>query len=613
MAQRSPKRPSSFFDKGHLPLWAVLGVSTLLRIILLLQWNSTPYADGIWSDASIYLQWARSIVTSGDWIGTQPFLMTPLYPYLLAVVMSVTGEDLFVIRILQHAAGLAAIVFLYRSADLLWNRRAAFFTALIAGVYGPLLFFPNLLLVETVKILFLTGALFAVLKARSTSSLRWWGVAGLFLGGAILCRPTDALVLSGVVIWIFTFSGIGGPRWKPAVIVTAAAILVILPVTIRNIVVTHEPTLITTNAGLNFYLGNNPKAVGIYYNVDGLDLANDPDGRIYLETSTGRSFTPSEASSMWMQRSREYIATEPVSFAGLMARKALLFFHASEIGQLGYNYQFIGTRYVPVLRFLPPFLFLFPLALAGAVLLRRRWKDDSLVTLFFAAEFLSVILFFVTDRYRLSAIPFMLLFAGAGIDTAWNLWSTGKKKELSVAGIAALAAFLLATVVNVPLAQDDAMEHEYLGMYHMDRKQYEPAIREFRSAVAVKETFSAHNNLGNVLAAIGNIPAAMREYQRAMEINPKQAISAFSMGTAWVRTQQFDSAVVCFTRAKRINPYFAPAYLNGGLAFWFLGKYGEAEKELTRYLELERDQSKTVSVRQDLARLRQIIADEGKK
>ena len=84
----------------------------------------------------------------------------------------------------------------------------------------------------------------------------------------------------------------------------------------------------------------------------------------------------------------------------------------------------------------------------------------------------------------------------------------------------------------------------------------------------------------------------------------------FSMGTAYVRVQQFDSALVCFEKAKRINPRFAPAYLNAGLSYWYKGRYREALTELELYISMETDKEKTASVRLDIENLKQIIASE---
>lgn len=614
MKKQKKASPQSFFDDRNRTILLIAAVSIIIRIIILTEWNSSVFNFAVWSDASTYNQWARKIVTTGDWIGTQPFLMTPLYPYLLAVIYSITGESLTVVRLLQHAVGIGTIILLYLSAEKLFNRRTAFFTASITALYGPLLLFANLLLVETVKVFFLTSAFYCLITAKERSDIRWWTAAGVSVGAAILCRPTDMLLLFFVLGWMFFFlGGTSAYRIRSMVIVTVSAVIVVLPVTVRNYAVSKEFIPVTSNGGLNFYLGNNAKAVGVYYNVDGLDLANDPDGRVFLEMTSGRSFTSGEASSYWMDESKRFISEHPGDFLKLFGEKLLLFFHYKEIGQLGYNYHFIAKNEVPVFGYLLTFMILFPLSMIGMVSIRTEWKKYLLPLGFLAVQIFAVVLFFVTDRFRLSSIPFFIIFAGAGIEWLIVQWNVQRKKELIIAGVTAVLAVSLTSVLNIRIDDEFSMEHEYIGLNYFNVKLYEKALFEFRQALGQNETFHVRNNIGNVYAAVGNIPAAMQEYRRAAELNPRQSISAFSMGTAYVRVQQFDTALVYFEQAKRLNPRFAPAYLNAGLAHWFKGNYPAAERNLEQYLAMETDLEKTASVRQDLMRLKEIIAGEGKK
>ncbi len=614
MIPKKKQVQQTFFEDRTRAMLVLLALSIIVRIVVLTEWNASVFNFAVWSDASTYNQWARKIITTGDWIGTQPFLMTPLYPYLLAVLYSMTGESLTAVRLLQHAVGIGTILLIYLSAEKLFNRRTAFFASFIAALYGPLLLFANLLLVETLKVFFLILSFYCVVSAKEKAGMRWWIAAGVSIGAAMLCRPTDMLLLIFVISWIVISPGITpSVKLRSSVMIAASALIIVLPVTIRNYAVSKEFIPVTSNGGLNFYLGNNAKAVGVYYNVDGLDLANDPDGRVFLEMTTGRVYTPGEASSYWMTESKKFISEYPVDFLKLFGKKLLLFFHYKEIGQLGYNYHFVAKNAVPVLGYLLTFIIVFPLSVIGIISLRKNWKKYILLFGFLAAQILSVVLFFVTDRFRLSSIPFFILFAGVGIDWLIAQWKTGLRKELMIAGVVTLLAVSLTSILNLRIDDEFSMEHEYIGLNYFDAKLYEKALFEFRQALHDKETFHVRNNIGNVYAAVGNIPAAMQEYRRGAELNPRQSISAFSMGTAFVRVQQFDTALVYFELAKKLNPKFAPAYLNAGLAYWFKADYSAAEKNLEQYMEMETDREKTVTVRQDLFRLKEIIASEKRK
>ncbi len=613
MKKETKQTSADFFENRTRLILILLALGTVLRIIVLQQWNSSLFHLAVWSDAATYNQWARSIITSGDWIDSQPFFMTPVYPYILAVIYSVTGENLIAVRIVQHLLGLATVLLLFLSGEKLFSRREAFFAAIIASLYGPLYLHANLLLVETVKVFLLTASFYCVLQARSRKDLRWWIGAGVLLGFTVLSRPSDLLVAAAVIVWIFYGAAqISQSKIRASLAVLLAVTAVIVPVTLRNYAVSQEFIPVTSNGGLNFYLGNNPKAVGVYYNVDGLDLANDPDGRVFLETMFGKEFSPGQASSYWMKEAIAFITQQPADALLLLGKKLLLFFHHREIGQLGYDYRFIAQNAVPLFSYLLTFIVLFPIAAVGMASVRTQWREHSLLYAFLIAEILSVILFFVTDRFRISAIPFFALFAGIGLDRLISSIRQRHRTALITAGAVIVGSAGLATVLNIPIKDDFSMEHEYLGMNFFDMKQYERALYEYRQAAQYKETFHLHNNVGNVYAAAGNIPKAMSEYQRGWEINPRQAISVFSMGTAYVRVQQFDSALVKFELAKRINPRFAPAYLNAGLALWYQERYDEALKNLEQYVTMEPDKGKTASVLRDIANLRLIIAEEKK-
>jgi len=70
------------------------------------------------------------------------------------------------------------------------------------------------------------------------------------------------------------------------------------------------------------------------------------------------------------------------------------------------NYLLFSTRF---LKF--PFGVLLPLALAGAWLLRSRWRRFLPLYLFIGAYSLSFIVFFVSSRYRTPMIPMVAILA----------------------------------------------------------------------------------------------------------------------------------------------------------------------------------------------------------
>lgn len=590
----------------------IVGILALaVRGIVTLDYSRTIFWSSVWMDSATYNDWAKSIVATGDWIGTQPFFMTPFYPYFLAVLYSLFGTDLFVVRFAQMLLGSGTAVLVYLIAGKMFSHRAAMIAGILAALYGPLVFFVNLLLVETVKVFFVTLALYFALTAKQTGDWKQYGYCGLSIGAAILCRPTDALMLIPLLLsFLLITSQNRTKEIKNSAFFLLGVFLLVAPVTARNYLLSGEFIPVTSNGGLNFYLGNNEKAVGVFYNPEQFNMVYDPNGSGYLEHLYGKKYSHSETSSYWMDKALNFIASDPVGFITLMGRKLVLFFHYKEIGQLGYGYDFMAHYVSDVLDYLPVFIIIIPFAVLGIAVSIRQWRTHLLLFGFLAMQILGVVLFFVTDRYRLSAIPFFLVFAGRGAERLW-LEIKNKNSRTVILGVAGMAATVLfSTVFNYRLAQDFSTEYYNIGLTYFDSKRYSEAISAYQTSLSIRESHAVYNSLGNVYAAVGNYPLAQKEYWRAFTMNPNEAVSVFSIGTLFVRQQQWDSALVYYDKALAINPRFAPARLNKGLTLYYLQQFAAAIPELEAYVDLEQDKTKTASVVRDIQNLKQLIQEE---
>jgi 4-amino-4-deoxy-L-arabinose transferase-like glycosyltransferase len=612
MKKTTPKS-NKFFENRKGLILTVVSAGLLARAVFLYLFSQTYLWIAIWSDSATYNQWARRIVVNHDWLGQDPFFMTPFYPYFLALTYSTFGFELLAVRLVQLAIGVGTVVCVFFIGERLFSRRVGFWAALIASVYGPFILYNNLLLVETLKVFFLVFTVSLLLVARERQHIGWWITSGVVLGLAILCRPTDFLVVVVVGIWIFFFM-----QWSLRLKLVRfggfvlGVVMLVAPVTVRNYLVSGELILITSNGGLNFYLGNNPQAVGVYYNVDRLDLANDPNGRVYAETLLNRTLRPSEVSSYWFSKAVDFVLGQPLAFLQLLGRKAVLFFHHKEISQLGYNYQFISTTSIPLLSYLPSFLIVGPLGILGCILARKHWRELSLLYGILFAEIIAVVSFFVTDRFRLSAIPFLILFGGHAIVVLHQRWQKKQTRKLGAAAGILTVGVLLTSVLNHNIPDEFSTEYEYVGLLYFDAKQYDNAMRAYTEALRYRNSFHIHNNIGNVYLANGNIRAALAEYDLGYSLNPQQAISHFGRGTAYVSIRDWESALEAFERAIEINPRFAPAYLNKGLTLYYMQRFPEALQYMERYTELERDRSKLATVYKDIENLKAIIRQQNK-
>ncbi len=608
VTRRTPITSTGLFAKRTVLIWIVVLSAVAARVIILVISRNTFLWNGIWSDAATYNQWAQRIVSSNDWIGNDPFFMSPFYSYFLAVIYSLFGESLLAVRLVQAGAGSAMAGLVFLVGEKMFTRQAAFMAGLLAAVYGPFLLSSTLLLVETLKVFFLVFTLWLFLVAGKKSQWWWWILPGISLGFAVLCRPTDMLILIVAAIWIMILGDTDrSGKFRRLAVFTMGMFLIIAPVTIRNYLVSGDFILITSNGGLNFYLGNNPEAVGIYYNVDRLDLANDPDGRVFLETQEGRPVSAAEASSIWLSKAMSFVADQPISFISLLGKKLLLFFHHKEISQLGYNYVFVGQYALPLIKFLPSFIIIGPFGILGCMLAWRKWRSHFLLYGFLAVEIIGVLLFFMTDRFRLSAVPFLMLFAGFAVVEVVDQIRRRDWHTFRLAVAVVVIVCLVMTVLNIRIEDEFSLEWEQVGLMHLFAKNHRAALEAFQESGKYKDSFHLHNNIGNVHAAIGEMDLALNQFRMGEALNPDQPVSAFGMGTVLASRRNWDAALEAFDRSIRINPRFAPAHLNKGLVLYYMQRFEEALVEMRAYAELEPDKSKLASVYGDIRNLERLV------
>ncbi len=254
----------------------------------------------------------------------------------------------------------------------------------------------------------------------------------------------------------------------------AGAALVLTPVWVRNGVVGGDWVLISSNGGVNFYIGNHPGS-------DGMSAV--PPGHAWEpyvaepSRAAGHLLTPSEVSRYWVVRTLRACAAEPWAALRLELRKVAAFFTRVEVpNNLEYGYV---ARSIPILRApLPAVGWLTPPALAGVVLLLGEWRrgrrEAGVAPLFLLLHLLAVVPFFVCARYRTPALPLLALLTAVALVDLPRVWRRGWRRGLPPA---------LAFGVGLLLGPGDlarAPEHLEAGRNH-----YWDAVAEMARAAAL--------------------------------------------------------------------------------------------------------------------------------
>ncbi|NTU66710.1 MAG: tetratricopeptide repeat protein [Candidatus Moranbacteria bacterium] len=85
-----------------------------------------------------------------------------------------------------------------------------------------------------------------------------------------------------------------------------------------------------------------------------------------------------------------------------------------------------------------------------------------------------------------------------------------------------------------------------------------------------------HNNLGDVYSRQGDLPRAVLEFQKAIEINPRYADGYHNLGNTYQQMEDYDNAVLNYRKAIEFNPNLWQSYQGLAAIYFERGDYPQA-------------------------------------
>jgi tetratricopeptide (TPR) repeat protein len=595
----------------------IAGVAFVLRLIHLLQLrHNDPLFLSPQMDALYHHDWALAIAAGREFIA-DAFFRAPLYPYFLGLLYKLFGANQMVVRVIPSFIGSAGCGLVYLLARQLLEPRVAshkpqaspksdfhrssFIThhsvvvpriaGLVMAAYPLAIWYDGELLLEGMLTFLVLLGFVLLLRSRDTD--RQWWLPGIVFGLAVITRPNVLAFLALLPVWLFLegngFTGSRGqgsgsgarppepqtPRtrsvWTRLLLVWGAAAIVILPVTIRNYVVSKQFVPVAWQAGTNFIIGNNPESDGVTAIVPGTRgswWGGYDDAKRLAEQAVGRPLKGAEIDRYWMAKGLEFWRKQPGKALGLLLRKTFLWFAGYEVGNESNlygvkRYSFINYLFFnsPFLKF--PFGILLPLALVGAWFLRRQWRRSLPVYLFVVAYSLSFIVFFVTSRYRTPMIPIVAIWAVIGLT---GLTGPIPRRERGIALGIALAAFLLLNAnlaaAGRVLSPDQNHFAAALGLHQQGRDA--EALGELRMALGHDSATNVLSFEATLLQRNGDLAGAERAARAATRLHPSEADAWGSLGNVFANSGRLDSAARYFDVALQRDPYSLQAWVNLG-------------------------------------------------
>ncbi|MFQ5599328.1 MAG: tetratricopeptide repeat protein [Candidatus Krumholzibacteriia bacterium] len=558
------------FD-GRWMAAACVGVAVVVRAVFVLATRDDPVFRVPYLDGAFYHAWARSLAEGrGDFQG--PYFLGPLYPHALSWLYRVTGPEPFAVRVLQSALGVLGVALVLALGRRLFGNLAGCAAALLLGLYGTLAFHEGLLVMESLLLTLVLGAFAVVLLPRWPKPWRA-SLAGLLLGLATLGRGTILLAAPVVVAMLWDAED-RRRSWQSITVAGIVWFLVLAPVLARNRA-QGGGLILTTNAGVNFYAGNAPRANGRFRQPPGVRFFTTPlpdlEDAALPSAVVARALTveaiagtrEAADSSMWLARSWEWIRQEPGRFAWLLLRKVGLLLQAREIPQIE-SYAFHRDRIGTFRMFFVDLTWILPLASLGVWRARREKRAGTgFVIGFAAATLLPCVLFFVTARYRLAALPYVALLAGFGAATL-GTWVARRQTTRAVMALVILVALGALTRVGAkpprtaPGWQNAQMaERVYaLGDLEAAIRYQEEAARWLPRRMEVQLNLALYWSERD---APGDVERAERLLLELLLRTPGEPLLHFNVGVIFEQQGKLREARAAWARALRLDPNFAPA------------------------------------------------------
>lgn len=398
-----------FLEHPALPAWIFVLLAFLARLAgVLALFDNVAY----FADERQYLRVA-DLVAGGQWLG-EGTMLAPLPIYFQAILKAL-GLDLFGIRVVQALVGGGAVGLYFLIGRRIFGPIVAGAAALVMAGYPYLVYLAGVFYPQAIFVFTLALTLYALLRwiqepaATGASSVWWLVTAGIFLG---LSALTVVPILSAaplLALWVVMAGGGSLRRRLGAVFVLAGlSLLVILPWTIRNRIVTKEFIFISAMGPQAFYWANN--AAIDPYDRDAEAWLLHYQKRLNVEMAR-QGMDPVEMNRHLLYRSNRFLKIHSGrALRNYLIRLSMFFDAAPRSFTSNEHTRSRKTERVAVITSLPVLL----LAPLGIWFSRRRWKLWFPLAAVPLAQAVSYAAFHVSVRYRFPFEPCFILFAVVG-------------------------------------------------------------------------------------------------------------------------------------------------------------------------------------------------------
>jgi tetratricopeptide (TPR) repeat protein len=524
-----------------------------VRLLYLRGLRRSPLWGYFVADQSYYRDWALGIAT-GDWVSPAAYEQGPLYAWLLGLVYRCCGARDGVVLAGQLLAGVLTVLLVHDCARRVFGARAALAAALLAALYGPLVFHEGLLMKTWLEPLLALASLSAALRYAAAARLRWLLAAAAAVGLLALVREVHLLLLLPLAVggWraARALGVTGARRLRHLAAAGLACALAVAPATLRNGLSAGELVPVTTGGGEVLYLAWGPWA-SAYYRAPPFirpwSRLEHQDFQDEASLRTGRWLSRAGSSAFWYRETLAAAAASP----GRLARLTL-----QKVRGLLNDYEFpdsehfeVARRLVPALARLPTFGWVAGAGIVGVALALRTPAQALLPLLFLGCAALEVVATYAFGRFRLVVAPFLLIFAGHALARLVARAASRRPRDLLACAGGVLAALAVTSVSLRPPPVDGGegwvrqIEADFAAEVAIRGEQGRVAAEIERHLAGSPGDAASWETLGGELEVLGRLPEARRAHRAALAIDPGRAAPHWALANLAYRQGRLDQAV----------------------------------------------------------------------
>lgn len=509
----------------------------------------------------------------------------PFYQYFIAFFYKIFGRHIYISCFFQMLISSFLCGLIYLVASYAFGLNVGAISGFISIFYWPFIAFGAKLLPVNLAIFFLFLFLFFLYLFFNSGKLIFLFLGAFFLALGALCHA-NLLLVSAVFLGYFFIKLFNFKNFKYGLfclgIFIAAHAAVFAPYQVNDYKTRKDIMPIQDNYGITMYIGLDLGHVNIqpgsaYRKIMRRMLIDD------LTQVTARN-------KYWIKKIIQYISRDPKRALKNFIQKIYLFFNYYEFSPRENVNYFWEASWLSKL----PFISMGSIAALGILgFVASFWSGsvEKKFLLFTAIAIFSAILPFAPfSRYRLLAVPFIIIFAAFAAEKVFKDFYFKNTKNLIVfSGLFVPLLFLTNYNPYEGYLGTFCRTNYYVGSGFFKNGNYEDAVKYFKKALYLNpKDADIYYALGNVFLSGRDRISAKRAYQLAVMHENEFPEAYEKLGVLYAMENDYESAVKIFKEILAGYPTeIASTHINLGNCYLYMGRPIDAEKEYRRALEID--------------------------